>query len=757
MHPDWRDHLALGQVTQKELGLLSKYDPFSAFAPYKVISFSPLSALLSDHPTLRCYFLLRVDQSVDLNWLRQTALQQPWAQEAHYVPLHTVAARPPVENRAEYWQVADMNLLDAWEMGVAAQPVPIAVIDNGFDYLHEDLQASVLLNTAEVPADGLDNDGNGYVDDYYGYDVGSADGDPMLGLEQNHGTYVAGVACATSNNGKGVVSAGYNCKLLCIKASRYNDPFIYNFLDGIEYALSRGVKIINLSFGSHTYSPVEAAMIEGYVNRGAIIVAAAGNGTTNQPFYPAAYNGVLAVGAMGNSQNIAFFSNYGTWVDVMAPGLNIYTTDPTTHSNYSNQMGTSVASPMVASLLGLMKGMNPTATNEELLNCLKTGSLAVDGYNPELAGQMGSGKVNAAAACNCIRPKQCAEDTVRVNFAGTGMQTSVGFSELGQPYVQAEQLLAQQIDLPQEITHLKGAEFMLVGNPATLGTGTVTFYLWDQHPLFSGPGQVLASWAVPVQEIRQNILNGQPTYVSWGQDVIVNRTVYIGIKLSDLAGKDLRIAASAQSAARNSTFVRYGSASWAVENTTYGQNFALGVFPIGISYDKAIKIQVVPQRVDEQTVNLSLQVNGTSAAASQFSWQFSDDGVLHQGSSVNRIVDNSELNTLELVVQDAICSRVYVVSQLLRGVADQNQDIAEAIQTYGVKEDVRVRIASPNEMAVEMEVLDLQGKVHYRTTLYKAQPVQNWTIPMSGLAAGVYMVRIKAGSLEHADKVILQP
>jgi hypothetical protein len=295
--------------------------------------------------------------------------------------------------------------------------VVIAIIDGGVDYLHEDLRADIWFNSSEdldgdgflSPADidSIDNDSNGFIDDVIGWDFVHLPGQGWVGEDDSladnepmdfggHGTHCAGDASAVTDNGLGIASVGGACRIMCIRAGMTaSDGFgyIYYSIEGIYYAANNGAKVISMSYGGGGFSQTGQVAIDYAHSLGVICVAAAGNDNNNIPQYPANYNHVVAVAATDAQDHKADFSNYGSWIDLCAPGVGILST--TVGGGYGNQGGTSMSTPIVAGLAGLTSAMFPQYSNIEVIDRMLTGCDDIDILNPQYAGQLGAGRVNA--------------------------------------------------------------------------------------------------------------------------------------------------------------------------------------------------------------------------------------------------------------------------------------------------------------------------------------------------------------------------
>lgn len=373
-----------------------------------------LSAVLKDHQlrnlskpfwaaktsaVLQRTYLLEFDDIYSADLVVKQLQDIPYVEYAEKVPLDHHCLTPNDPSYGSQWGLSIINAPTAWNYFSSGSNVVIAIVDDAVERTHPDLSPNLWVNPGET-VNGVDDDGNGYVDDINGWDVGSNDNNPNPPTSSyDHGTHVAGISSARSNNNTGVASIGFSCKLMCIKAT--NTPTaVTNGYDGIVYAAANGAHIINMSWGGPTFTTTGQNVINYAWSQGCILVAAAGNDNVSSQFYPAAYTNVISVAATTSSDTKASFSNYGGWIDISAPGNNIYST--TVNATYGNKSGTSMASPMVAGLLGLMKSLNPGMPRADLINCLLTTADNINAQNPGYVGQLGSGRIDAAAAMQCV-------------------------------------------------------------------------------------------------------------------------------------------------------------------------------------------------------------------------------------------------------------------------------------------------------------------------------------------------------------------
>lgn len=293
----------------------------------------------------------------------------------------------------------------AWDIVKGEEgDVLLAIVDGGTDWRHVDLIDNVWTNPNEVAGNGIDDDANGFVDDLHGWNFLTQTGDPAPGNFTNvHGTTVAGVAVATTNNGSGIAGMSWNARFMAIHAGCADTGnTICSGYPGILYAAANGADIINASFSRDgEASRFEQDIIDFAYEQGALVVAAADNSNINSdaaPRFPANYNRVLSVGAtQKDNDQKASFSNYGRTVDVFAPGVGLNSTQPgNIYTNFAN--GTSFASPLVAGLAALVKTLHPNWSVDQIREQIRTTADAIDASNPGFEGLMGRGRVNALRA-----------------------------------------------------------------------------------------------------------------------------------------------------------------------------------------------------------------------------------------------------------------------------------------------------------------------------------------------------------------------
>ncbi len=298
----------------------------------------------------------------------------------------------------------------AWDVVRNASGVIIAIVDSGSDLDHPDLEPNIYLNTAD-PVNGIDDDGDGYIDNYRGWDfVGRSAGSPIEDNDPDvrsdstdHGVHVSGLASAATDNGIGVSGIGFNARLMIIKAGADNDgSSIYRGYEGIKYAADHGAAIINCSWGGFGGGAYGQDIVNYALSKGCLIVAAAGNENSERPEYPAAYPGVISVGNVRSNDVRNPSSSYGSTVDIFAPGSGILST--VNGGRYASYTGSSMAAPLVSGAAALVKTAFPDLDMQQVGEQLRATADFIDDLNPGFEGKLGKGRLNVLRAVTEITP-----------------------------------------------------------------------------------------------------------------------------------------------------------------------------------------------------------------------------------------------------------------------------------------------------------------------------------------------------------------
>lgn len=267
----------------------------------------------------------------------------------------------------DQWHMRTVKADLAWDQSFGS-PVTVAVIDTGVLRTHPDLAGQMWENTGEIAGNGVDDDGNGYVDDRYGWDFAYGDNDPED--TWGHGTPCAGIVAAAQDNSIGVTGVAPRAKVMAVKACDHNGYLYASYLvPAYLYATSMGARVFSMSYYSDRVTPAERDALEYAWGQGVLPVAAAGNSASVIPYYPASYRKVLSVAAVDSAEQKSWFSNYGASVGVAAPGQGLTTAG--SNGGYVGFGGTSGACPHVAGAAALLFGARPGATNQEVRNAIE--------------------------------------------------------------------------------------------------------------------------------------------------------------------------------------------------------------------------------------------------------------------------------------------------------------------------------------------------------------------------------------------------
>ncbi len=358
---------------------------------------------------------------------------------------------------------ADINLFNAWNIQTGNQDVIVAIIDGGISVNHEDLQDNIWIKTAESSgSSNSDDDNNGYIDDVYGYNFVSNTGSIS---EEDHGTHVAGTISAVNDNDTGVCgiaggdSSNPGVRLMSCQVFETdmmgNEKSAENFAEAIKYAADNGAVICQNSWGYEDASSLPQSMKEAidyfieYAGideygiqtgpmKGGIVIFASGNESVSTNAYPAMYSPVVSVAAMGADYTAASYTNYGSWVNITAPGgddtddiaYDNWVVSTITNNEYAYMIGTSMACPHVSGVAALIvseygdTGFTPDMLKEKLYQ----GAISLDSYNTNYSGMLGVGLINAAASLKNAATNIAPEAVTDLLIEGSSNQINLSWT-----------------------------------------------------------------------------------------------------------------------------------------------------------------------------------------------------------------------------------------------------------------------------------------------------------------------------------------
>ncbi len=348
-----------------------------------------------------------------INALKKTGLfryvEPDWIKKPHLTPTDTAFTDGRLwglNNTGQNGGIAgaDINAVSAWNVTTGTSSVIVAIIDSGVRYTHSDLSANMWENPGEIPGNGIDDDNNGYIDDVYGINAITGSGNPLD--DDGHGTHTAGTIGAVANNGQPHVGVAWNVRIMACKfLDASGGGKISDELKCIDYAISKGARILNMSFGDNAFSQAEYDGLQKALQNNVLVVASAGNETVNNdltPTYPANYNlgNIISVAAFNRFNQLASFSNYGSnTVHIAAPGEEIFSCWNGSDYDYKTLNGTSMAAPHVSGIAALVISVFPNIGVSQLRSQILKSAIPVQSMSGKLST---GGRIDALKALNAV-------------------------------------------------------------------------------------------------------------------------------------------------------------------------------------------------------------------------------------------------------------------------------------------------------------------------------------------------------------------
>ncbi len=375
----------------------------------------------------------------------------------------------------------DMDAPQAWDVVTGHRAIVVGVIDSGIQYTHPDLAENMWVNPGEFPGDGVDNDGNGYVDDVYGYDFVNGDSDPNDDV--SHGTHIAGIIGAAGNNAEGVSGVTWRVSLMALKFLTPYGGWKSDALEALAYATANGAHLTSNCWGSSNRSDFFEQEIENARDHNNLFVVAAGNGNLNLDetnYYPASYatDNIISVAKLNHDNDLAYPSNYGSSsVHLSAPGEDVYST--VLEGRYGLKSGTSMAAPQVAGACALLLSVNPGMAYTNLKSYILSGVDPVPAV-PTNRTTISGGRLNVANSLALVPAEPfvaLSEPSIDDDSAGASIGNGDGFANPGETVeiaLEVENLgLAAAANLTATLAPAAAADPLLTISGGTIAIGNL--------------------------------------------------------------------------------------------------------------------------------------------------------------------------------------------------------------------------------------------------------------------------------------------
>ncbi len=796
-----------GQISFRSLPFLK-----DIFSKYNVEEFYH-SFVGAESSFLQSSFRMKIAEDSKINQVIRELSAKNYIETVVKVPLFKVLLAPndPYYNLTTSggltinwnWHLDKINAEAAWDIHTGSSAIKVAIVDNAVYTSHPDLSTKIVAQY-----DVADNDGNANPP------ANVADQDDEYAW--SHGTHAAGLAGAISNNNVGIASIGYNVSIIGIKCTKNSDsPLgLSAGYEGITRAADLGAHVINMSFGGPMTGQAELnygqSIINYAYNKGCVLVAAAGNDGTQTTSYPANFNHVIAVGSTNSTDKKSSFSQYGTWVDVMAPGgylpfqtyeegaVNVLSTTynvcyglKTTFgganfafasSRYDGMQGTSMASPIVAGLAGLIKSANTSLSADDITNCILSTADNINSANSSYIGRIGSGRINAKAALECAvgttptNPNNPGNatgcDTVNLAKVQNSTWTGAAYTYSTSNYILGvnqynDKEVFQYFNLAgSSYSTVSGAIIGLTATTITGSSKTVKISVYSSN---SGlPGTVLGSAVFQAPSITQAsayLIFSFPNSIA----LPTNQQFFIGFDFSALSyssGDRLGIISNSQNQTTPSdVYVKESSNNVLNLDATMQSpaNISSYIFPM-VSAAPSATITASASNIACNT-NVTFQASNISNVAS-YAWSFAN-GTPTSATTQNAssTYTSNGTHSVTLVVKNSCGADKSITSSVTvtgcnsnPGIGISEEETINPVSSYyaPISNEFVIDFNLQQQQEFSFRIINALGQVLYTGQVNVAEGKTTYRVDANLFSSGMYVLQILNQQIQYSNKVIVR-
>jgi len=391
-----------------------------------------------------------------------------------FAPHGAILAKTPNDPYFQQDLYRQINAESAWDKTTGSHQLVVAVIDTGADIFHPDLNDNIWKNTLEIEGNGQDDDHNGYADDYFGWNFVDDNNNVITAVNNagddhdtvSHGTIIAGLIGASGDNGRAGTGINWQVKIMPLRAiNNEGTGSERDLVKAIDYAIEKKADIISMSFVTFDYLPAVRDALRRAYDRGIVIVSSAGNeglsemaDMDRQAVYPICFdqgdkeNWIIGVTSVDKNDRRSFFADYGSCVDIAAPGENIFSTERYAPAyGFTREFGgpwkgNSFATPIVAGAAALLKSVRPDWKADEIISALLANTDSIDAWNPMLIGKLGRGRLNLGRAVTAAySDKPASADIAETNYDFTFDKNLIYRDGIPFAYLEESRILALEV------------------------------------------------------------------------------------------------------------------------------------------------------------------------------------------------------------------------------------------------------------------------------------------------------------------------